>query len=284
MATRTAPVSPFDEARFTATLGKCGIARSLQLFDSISSTMTAADDILRSEGSVNAHGTLVLAETQTAGQGRRGRSWQSEAGNLYFSMIWRPKATASAPSDVLAELVRLNLATGVAVVRAVEASGFKGAKIKWPNDVYHGEPKRKLSGMLVNFNGNDAAVLGVGINVMQDMEAHATAVSLRTLCTENSNPKLPVREDVLAFFCQHLERLMSLPTSEVLQEYQEHDLLRGTTIRVHHKTREEDDARDFDATVLGVDTTGMLRVCPLQAGAEEVLLSGEEVSITPQAS
>ena len=58
------------------------------------------------------------------------------------------------------------------------------------------------------------------------------------------------------------------------------DLLAGTTVRVHHRTREEDDPRDYDAQVLGVDAQGMLRV--RAPGGEERLLSGEEVSISPK--
>ncbi|KAL1523474.1 hypothetical protein AB1Y20_018412 [Prymnesium parvum] len=275
--------APFDERRYAAALGRCGIGAALRVYDRVDSTMVVADELLRAEGSSRAHGKLVLAETQTAGQGRRGRSWQSEAGNLYFSLVWAPQPAAS-PAEMLPELVRLNLATGVAVVHAVAAAGFPGARIKWPNDVYHGTPPRKLSGMLVNFNGQDAAVLGVGINVLQDMPEAGTAVSLAMLQSESTNAKVPVREDVLAFFCKELERLMALSNAAVLAEYEENDFLRGKTIRVHHKTREEHDARDFLAEVLGVDSSGMLRVRSLESSGKEVLLSGEEVSITPQRS
>ena len=55
---------------------------------------------------------------------------------------------------------------------------------------------------------------------------------------------------------------------------------RGNTIRVHHKTREEDDPNDFDAEAVGVSADGMLRVRP-KAGGPERMLSGEEVSISP---
>ena len=72
---------------------------------------------------------------------------------------------------------------------------------------------------------------------------------------------------------------MKLPLPVVLSEYEEHNLLRGRTIRVHHRTREEDDPRDYDAEVLGVDKDGMLRV---KGPGGDALLSGEEVSITPQ--
>ena len=88
------------------------------------------------------------------------------------------------------------------------------------------------------------------------------------------------REAVLAAFCGEIERLMALPMEAVLAEYGELDLLRGRTIRVHHKTREESDPRDFDAKAMGVDASGQLRVRPT-AGGPEKALSGEEVSISP---
>lgn len=186
------------------------------------------------------------------------------------------------------QLVRLNLAASVAVVRASHDAGIASARIKWPNDVWAGEPTpRKLSGTILNFDGKSAAVLGVGINVLQQMDANATATSLSTLHAslpaEAHVPPIS-REAVLATFCSELERLMSSTTEAVLNEYREHDLLRGRTIRVHHKTREQDDPSDFDALVLGIDGQGYLRVRPLNGPKQggEISLSGEEVSITPK--
>ena len=71
-----------------------------------------------------------------------------------------------------------------------------------------------------------------------------------------------------------------MPIASVLDEYEKHSLLRGKTIRVHHKTREEDDPKDYDAEALGVSAEGMLRVKPVNGGGEREL-SGEEVSISP---
>lgn len=139
-------IASFDRLAFDRALAGCSLGKRLQIHQSVPSTMALADEILHTEGGTSAHGTIVLAESQTAGVGRRGRSWQSAQGNLYFSLIWAPKP-GSIPADMLPELVRLNLATGVAVVGAVAAAGFPGARIKWPNDVYHGDPLRKLSGM-----------------------------------------------------------------------------------------------------------------------------------------
>jgi BirA family transcriptional regulator, biotin operon repressor / biotin---[acetyl-CoA-carboxylase] ligase len=126
---------------------------------------------LRTTGSTNAdalawaaegapEGAVVVAEHQTAGRGRRGRSWSSRPGlSLLFSVVLRPQL----------ELDRLGLVTtafGVAVAEAADAEAL-GLGIKWPNDIVAGG--RKLAGILVESRVSgriaDVAVGGVGLNV-----------------------------------------------------------------------------------------------------------------------
>jgi len=107
------------------------------------------------------HGSVCLAERQTAGRGRRGRRWISPFGsNLYLSMLWRFDKGAAALSG-------LSLALGVAAVEALESVGAGGARLKWPNDIlWQG---RKMGGILVEVSGESegpcSAVVGVGLNV-----------------------------------------------------------------------------------------------------------------------
>jgi len=126
----------FDSAAFSKLLRTRTIGRRLAVHDSVPSTMALADDLLRAEGS-QSHGSIVLAESQTAGVGRRGRSWQSmPLGNLYFSLLWAPLLPPGGNAMAMfPQLVRLNLAAGVAVCRASEGAGIASARIKWPNDV-----------------------------------------------------------------------------------------------------------------------------------------------------
>ncbi|MCK7498149.1 MAG: biotin--[acetyl-CoA-carboxylase] ligase [Comamonadaceae bacterium] len=108
------------------------------------------------------HGARVcLAETQTAGRGRRGRGWVATPFHgLLLSVGWRFE---SGP----AVLSGLSLAAGVAVLRALDAFGVPRAGLKWPNDVLI--DGRKLAGLLVDLRGEAAgpsfAVLGLGLNV-----------------------------------------------------------------------------------------------------------------------
>lgn len=109
----------------------------------------------------NRHGSLYLAEQQTAGRGRRGRNWVSPFGrNLYFSLVWRFDRGMGA-------LEGLSLLVGLALVKALEKLGVSGVKVKWPNDLLFED--KKLAGILVEVHGEAAGpcqvVIGVGINV-----------------------------------------------------------------------------------------------------------------------
>ena len=187
-------VAPFDTALFNGKISTKTVGRRIDEYSETPSTMTLADERMKSEGAAAAHGSIILAETQTGGIGRRGRPWLSPPlGNLYFSLLWAPAVQiggiGSTAADVggvpafLPQLSQLNLAASVAVVKAAYAVGVgETARIKWPNDVWAGAPlPRKMSGTILNFDGKEGAVLGVGINVLQDMGENATAVSLETL-------------------------------------------------------------------------------------------------------
>ncbi|HUQ07551.1 MAG TPA: biotin--[acetyl-CoA-carboxylase] ligase [Kofleriaceae bacterium] len=108
------------------------------------------------------HGTVVIADAQTAGRGRLGRVWASPAGtNVYLSAIVR------APRS-LAELAPMTLAIGIGVVDAVRAAGVPTAALKWPNDVVVGT--KKLAGILCEVATDGCVVAGIGVNV--NVRAH----------------------------------------------------------------------------------------------------------------
>ena len=108
------------------------------------------------------HGDVHVAEGQTAGRGRLGRSWASARGEgLYLSLVLLPP---SAPNPAA-----LTMGAGLAVLAGVRALGVREARLKWPNDVH--VSGAKLAGILVEARGLDPArphaVVGVGLNVLQ---------------------------------------------------------------------------------------------------------------------
>ena len=111
------------------------------------------------------HGEVCLAESQTAGRGRRGRAWVTPWGqSLLLSVGWRFESGVAA-------LEGLSLAVGVVVAQVVEAHGAQ-AKLKWPNDVLlvnQNNELGKLAGILIEVTGDAAgpceAVIGIGMNL-----------------------------------------------------------------------------------------------------------------------
>ena len=107
-----------------------------------------------------ASGTVLVADHQTAGRGRRGRQWiASPDASLTFSVLWRF-------AGGLERLAGLSLAVGVALVQALEALGAKGVALKWPNDLLY--KNGKLGGILIELQGDPnhaLAVIGIGLNL-----------------------------------------------------------------------------------------------------------------------
>ena len=117
-----------------------------------------------------AHGTCVAAQIQTAGRGRRGRSWLSQlGGSLTFSLLWRFQCGAAGLSG-------LSLVVGLALVRALHDLGLTDVQLKWPNDllVKHQGQWHKLGGILIELQGDmegpSAAVIGIGLNLEIETE------------------------------------------------------------------------------------------------------------------
>lgn len=107
------------------------------------------------------HASVLAAEHQTAGRGRRGNAWLSAiGGSLAFSLLWRFEQGAAGLSG-------LSLAVAVGAARALESLGVHEVTVKWPNDILLGG--RKLGGILIEMSadclGPSAAVIGVGLNV-----------------------------------------------------------------------------------------------------------------------
>ncbi|MGE5471753.1 MAG: biotin--[acetyl-CoA-carboxylase] ligase [Bacteroidota bacterium] len=111
-------------------------------------------------------GTVIVADRQTAGRGRRGRSWLSAPeASLTFSLLWR---FAGSP----AALAGLSLAVGVALARGLEGLGARDICLKWPNDVLLRQAGGygKLAGILIELSSDrrgTQVVIGIGLNLLR---------------------------------------------------------------------------------------------------------------------
>jgi BirA family biotin operon repressor/biotin-[acetyl-CoA-carboxylase] ligase len=131
-------------------------------------------------------GCVVLADLQTAGRGRLGRSWTSPAGTgIYASVLFRPEP----------EVARLlTIAAGVALAEAIETVAGIAPVLKWPNDVYLGggpQSGRKVAGILAEAgvsSGGTWVVIGFGVNVLPASFPHELALRATSLESELGRP------------------------------------------------------------------------------------------------
>ncbi len=171
---------------------------SLELVDACESTNTLLLDRAQ-QGAPS--GSVIVCERQTAGRGRRGRSWLSSPGDsLTFSLLRRFPA-GMPPAG-------LSLAVGVAAAAALEGLGAAGVRLKWPNDIL--AVGAKLGGILVetlSAGGQHAAVIGIGLNVRLPREI-ADALETRAGALEAVMPRAPSRNLLLAGLLGALVRML----------------------------------------------------------------------------
>lgn len=183
---------PLDIARIRA-VRSCD---EIYYFQSVASTMAEAARLLAGGAS---HGTFVIAEEQTAGIGRLGRSWISEAeAGIYASILLRlPLSPANLP---IASLV-LGLATAEAIHKATNVA----CDLRWPNDVLVNE--RKAAGILTHLV-DGCVIAGIGINVNQT----SFPAGLRTPATSlrlESNGRIESREALVIALIESIEGFCS---------------------------------------------------------------------------
>jgi BirA family biotin operon repressor/biotin-[acetyl-CoA-carboxylase] ligase len=190
------PVEWLDRQRIAERLGEQRALFDVEILEQADST----NRVLLQKAALGAPGgSCVVAELQTAGRGRRGRSWLAAlGGGLTFSVLWRFEQGAGGLSG-------LSLAVGVAVLRALRAAGIQDAQLKWPNDIVWS--KRKLGGILIEMQGDIggpcAVVIGIGLNFRlapaQREQIDQPAVDLATL-----GGILPSRNHLLADILRQL--------------------------------------------------------------------------------
>lgn len=265
-AAENLPFAPFDEHRIRAVLSAAAssVLAGIAIFPELAST----NQHLSRLGRGRQHGQVILADKQTAGRGRAGRSWHSPGGcNIHLSLGWRLASTVDSLSG-------LPLAIGIAVARAVACFGVADVRIKWPNDLIIG--RCKFGGILVETSqaggAGTVAVIGIGINV--SMAAQPGAQSSidqpwTDICSHLQAAREPDLRDRLTG-CLLNELLATVRLFEVqglapfMSDWRRLDAISGRQIKISCG------AAVIFGRALGVDTRGCLVVeCVGSGGAIE---------------
>ena len=176
------------------------------------------------------NGDICVAECQTAGRGRRGRSWVSPfGGQLIMSMYWRLE-------QGMAAAMGLSLVVGIALVEALEAQGFSGVQLKWPNDLYVNG--RKLAGILVEMSGTAGGpcqlVIGLGINLLLPSSEQARISQPFAELAELG--EITDRNGLVVALSRHLQHSLNIFETEGISAFREQwnqlDYFKGKAVRV----------------------------------------------------
>ena len=255
-----------DKSTILSYLGDHPWAQHIVVYDQVSSTNTLVK-ALGQQGTP--HGTVMIADRQSAGRGRLGRSFLSPGGvGVYLSALIRPDA---AP----AQIMHLTCAAAVAICDAVEAAAHIRPSIKWTNDLVIG--KRKVAGILTELALDprsqkvDYAVIGIGINCCQqvkdfDESIRDMATSL-ALATGTDIDRSRLTAEMIRSLADLSEKLLT-DKDAILKQYaadcitigQEIQLTRGDVIRY--------------GRAIGIDSDGGL-VVTYDSGESATVSSGE---------
>jgi BirA family transcriptional regulator, biotin operon repressor / biotin---[acetyl-CoA-carboxylase] ligase len=200
--------------------------------------------------------TVVVAERQNQGRGRLDRSWQSEPGGLYFTIVLRPEIE-------LVSIARVHLAAALDVAITLKQCFDIEAGVKWPNDVLVGE--RKITGILSQMEAEPDRIafinVGIGINVNNPTHLDTTAVSIQQLIGRPASRILLL----CAFLDRFEERITSGLTTGVISEWKQISVTLGKNVSIQ-TTRETIYGRAVD-----LDPNGALIVEVPEGGLRSVV-------------
>lgn len=235
-----------DQALLEARLPIGELGRPLYFFRSIGSTNARALELVETG---SPHGTLVVAEEQTAGRGRAGRRWFTPSNAaIALSLILRWGLAGSEAPGALSVLGALG------VVEAAEGIGI-AARIKWPNDVLTGG--RKVAGVLVEAQWHgpalSSAVIGIGINVRPASVPPAEELDYAAGCLDDAAGRSVDANEFLVEVVRSMDRWSArLGTAQILQAWEVRLAFKGERVSVA-----EGEARTV-GRLIGLDEKGNL--------------------------
>jgi BirA family transcriptional regulator, biotin operon repressor / biotin---[acetyl-CoA-carboxylase] ligase len=228
-------------------------------FATIDSTMLEAARLAEAGG---VHGAVVVADEQTAGQGRHGHRWHSEPNfGLYVSIVLRPVM----PAD---SLPVLTLALGLAAADAIAETAGLTCDLRWPNDVML--EGRKVAGILVQLL-DSAAIAGIGVNVNHaefPAEIAADATSLRIVSNRTHS-----REQLLMALLGAADRYCGLLAGPHGKERILMEFSRRSSYARNRRVKVDQGASVLEGITAGLDPSGFL-IVRRDDGSKELVLAG----------
>ncbi len=253
--------------RLRAGLPVDGLGEPLYFFSTIGSTSEYARE-LGEQGAP--HGTLVVADEQTAGRGRGQNQWSTPPHTaIAFSLVLRPDGLA--PDQIGG----MNALGALAVVRAIEELGGR-AEIKWPNDVLINNAK--VAGILTEaaWQGDalDCVVVGVGVNVRPESVPDLSRTAFPATCLEAElDAKVDRHQLLIAILANLASGVRDVGSPALLQAWQEHLAFKGEKVRV------EVPSGAVEGVLVGLTSRGFVEVDVQSSGPTQI--GGEGASLRP---
>jgi len=254
---------------------------NIECFKSIDSTNTYAKKLLSEAGNLRLadgnltpagkkyHNSIIVAESQSAGRGRLGRTFVSPSKTgIYLSVIYAPKGG-------IREAAKLTAFSAVAVKRVISKLYQIEAKIKWINDLFIGG--KKVCGILTegftNFESGiiESAVVGIGINISDNQDIFNANKIAGSITGDKEDEKV-TRCQLAALVAGETLKIFEEDPAKVMKEYRDASFLIGDTVQVHPIIG--DDKSAYMAKVLDIDDKAGLLV-QLEDGSRKTLSSGE---------
>ena len=243
------------------------VAKEVLYFDTIDSTNTKAQE-LAEKGYPS--GTLVVADKQESGKGRRGRSWVSPSGTgIFMTLMIKPDINPNNAS-------MLTLVAALAVAKAITSVTGEKALIKWPNDIVING--KKVCGILTEMNAQfdyiNHIVVGIGINVYNESFPEEISQMASSLMIEAGGKRFhraQIIAETMSYFEQYYDTfLKTQDLSALVREYDELLVNRNKSVRVL------DPKEPFDGKAMGITPKGELIVDTWES---RKLVSSGEVSV-----
>lgn len=255
------------EAEIKSLMHTDWVAKEVLYFDTIDSTNTKAQE-LAEKGYPS--GTLVVADKQDSGKGRRGRSWVSPSGTgIFMTLMIKPDINPNNAS-------MLTLVAALAVAKAITSVTGEEALIKWPNDIVVNS--KKVCGILTEMNAQfdyiNNIVVGIGINVHNESFPEEISQMASSLMIEAGGKRFhraQIIAETMSYFEQYYDTfLKTQDLSALVREYDELLVNRNKSVRVL------DPKEPFDGKAMGITPKGELIVDTWES---RKLVSSGEVSV-----